>query len=353
MGSKNIQKFYNETDNLYAVVVIPADVDSTLKTTTYSKNAVKSSLTSHIGDCMDKAMSENRVKSFNVPGLKDMIDKCNVEVDVDSIQWNDEGDEERSSALFASILGVGLAMLTYMFVLMYGAMIMNSVVEEKTNRIVEVIVSSCRPIELMLGKIIGVGLVGITQIAIWVVFGLVLSAVLGIGFSALMGVDISTHAAAMSASGDDTMSYVLEVLGTINYVQILVSFTLYFLGGFLLYASLFAAFGSAVDQPSDASQFTTPIMMIMVFALWAGMACMENPDGQLAFWCSMIPFTSPVVMMVRLPYDVPLWELSLSIILLFATALGITVLAARIYRTGILMYGKKIAVKELFKWLKR
>ena len=353
VGSKNIQKFYNETDNLYAVVVIPADVDSTLKTTTYSKNAVKSSLTSHIGDCMDKAMSENRVKSFNVPGLKDMIDKCNVEVDVDSIQWNDEGDEERSSALFASILGVGLAMLTYMFVLMYGAMIMNSVVEEKTNRIVEVIVSSCRPIELMLGKIIGVGLVGITQIAIWVVFGLVLSAVLGIGFSALMGVDISTHAAAMSASGDDTMSYVLEVLGTINYVQILVSFTLYFLGGFLLYASLFAAFGSAVDQPSDASQFTTPIMMIMVFALWAGMACMENPDGQLAFWCSMIPFTSPVVMMVRLPYDVPLWELSLSIILLFATALGITVLAARIYRTGILMYGKKIAVKELFKWLKR
>lgn len=353
VGSKNIKKFYDETENLYAVVVIPADVDSTLKITTYSKNAVKRSLTDYIAETMDKTISDSRMKSYNMPGLKDIIDKCSVEVNVDSIQWNDDGDEERSSALVASILGVALSMLTYMFVLMYGAMIMSSVVEEKTNRIVEVIVSSCKPLELMLGKIIGVGLVGITQIAIWVVFGLLVSALFGIGFSAVMGVDAGTHAAAMTASGDDTMGYVLEILSSINYVQIIVSFVLYFLGGFLLYASLFAAFGSAVDQPSDASQFTTPIMMIMVFALWAGMACMENPDGQLAFWCSMIPFTSPVVMMVRLPYDVPLWELALSIVVLFATAFGITAIAARIYRTGILMYGKKIAVKDIFRWMKR
>lgn len=357
VGSDNIHEFYMNAENLYAVVVIPADVDSVQKVNIYSKNAVKSSLTNLVEECLRSALSDERVKSYGVPGLQQMIDNCRVDVAVDSVKWNDDGDEERSSALFASILGMILAMLTYMFVLMYGAMIMNSVVEEKTNRIVEVIVSSCRPIELMLGKIIGVGLVGLTQIAIWGIFLGIAGSVFGIALGSMAGIgsaaSTADSAAALTAlAGDSEFGEIIEILLSVNYVQLLLCFTLYFLGGFLLYSSLFAAFGSAADQPSDASQFTTPIMMIMVFALWAGIACMENPDGSLAFWCSMIPFTSPIVMMVRLPYDVPLWEISVSIVVLYATALGITALAARIYRTGILMYGKKVALKDIMKWIK-
>ena len=357
VGSKNIHEFYSNADNVYAVLVIPANVDSVPKVNIYSNNAVKNSLTNLVEECLCSALSDERVKSYGVPGLQQMIDNCRVDVAVDSVKWNDEGDEERSSAIFASILGIILAMLTYMFVLMYGAMIMNSVVEEKTNRIVEVIVSSCRPIELMLGKIIGVGLVGFTQIAIWVIFLGVVSSVLGIALGSMAGigsaVSSTDSAAALTAlAGDSEFGEIIEILLSVNYFQLISCFILYFLGGFLLYASLFAAFGSTVDQPSDASQFTTPIMMIMVFALWAGIACMENPDGSLAFWCSIIPFTSPIVMMVRLPYDVPFWELALSIILLFATALAITAIAARIYRTGILMYGKKVSFKDILKWIK-
>ena len=170
VGAANVRDFYTNTENVYAVLVIPANVDSVQRVNIYSKNAVKSSLTSLVEDCLRTALSDERVQSYGVEGLRQMIENCRVNVAVDSVKWTEDGSEERSSATFASILGMVLSLLTYMFVLMYGAMIMSSVVEEKTSRIVEVIVSSCRPIELMLGKIIGVGLVGITQIAIWVVF---------------------------------------------------------------------------------------------------------------------------------------------------------------------------------------
>ena len=258
VGSKNIHEFYSNADNVYAVLVIPANVDSVPKVNIYSNNAVKNSLTNLVEECLCSALSDERVKSYGVPGLQQMIDNCRVDVAVDSVKWNDEGDEERSSAIFASILGIILAMLTYMFVLMYGAMIMNSVVEEKTNRIVEVIVSSCRPIELMLGKIIGVGLVGFTQIAIWVIFLGVVSSVLGIALGSMAGigsaVSSADNAAALTAlAGDSEFGEIIEILLSVNYFQLISCFILYFLGGFLLYASLFAAFGSAVDQPSVAS----------------------------------------------------------------------------------------------------
>ncbi|MGN1246630.1 MAG: ABC transporter permease [Muribaculaceae bacterium] len=360
VGAANVHDFFTNTDNVYAVLVIPANVDSIPRVNIYSNNAVKASLSSHVEECLRTALSDERVQSYGVANLKEMIDNCRVNVTVDSVKWAEDGSEERSSATFASILGMVLSLLTYMFVLMYGAMIMGSVVEEKTSRIIEVIVSSCRPIELMLGKIIGVGLVGITQIAIWAVFLGIGSSVLGIAIGGMAGIDTAAAAeasgdmvAAINAfAGDGELGEIIEIILSVNYVQILTCFVLYFLGGFLLYSSLFAAFGSAADQPSDASQFTTPIMMIMVFALWAGIACAETPDGNLAFWCSMIPFTSPVVMMVRLPYDVPVWEIALSVALLYASALGITVLAARIYRTGILMYGKKVSIKDIIKWIK-
>ena len=255
----------------------------------------------------------------------------------------------------ALAVGLILAFLTYMFVLLYGAMIMNGVIEEKTNRIVEVIVSSCKPFQLMMGKIIGVALVGLTQLAIWVVLMTIVGAIASTVFApAALSAAGSMEGvqAAMEASDNFDMAGLVQMVMSVNYVPILVSFVLYFIGGYLLYASLFAGFGSAVDQASDASQATTPIIMIMVVALYAGMACIENPNGPMAVWCSMIPFTSPVVMMVRLPYDVPLWQLALSIVLLYATAAGCVWVAARIYRTGILLYGKKHSFKEILRWIK-
>ena len=253
VGAANVRDFYNNTENVYAVLVIPANVDSTLRVNIYSNNAVKSTLTSHVEECLRTALSDERVQSYGVEGLRQMIENCRVNVAVDSVKWTEDGSEERSSATFASILGMVLSLLTYMFVLMYGAMIMSSVVEEKTSRIVEVIVSSCRPIELMLGKIIGVGLVGITQIAIWAVFlgigcsifGVAMGSMAGIDATAAAGATTDASAAISALAGDSEFGEILEIILSVNYVQILTCFVLYFLGGFLLYASLFAAFGSA------------------------------------------------------------------------------------------------------------
>ena len=352
----NPHDFYKKADGqLAAVVVIPADVDSTAAVTVYSENTINLALKERIARQLSDTLTRARVASYGVPGLQKMMDDANVSVDLKSVKWNAEGDESQSSTEVALVVGLILAFLTYMFVLLYGAMIMNGVIEEKTNRIVEVIVGSCKPFQLMMGKIIGVALVGLTQLAIWVVIMVVVGGVLSAIFGpAALTATSPDGAAAMAAAADDfDMAAVMQAVSSVNYVYILVSFVFYFIGGYLLYASLFAGFGSAVDQASDASQATTPIIMIMVVALYAGMACIENPGGPMAVWCSMIPFTSPVVMMVRLPYDVPLWQLVLSIVLLYATAAACVWLAASIYRTGILLYGKKHSFKEIMRWIKR
>ena len=237
--------------------------------------------------------------------------------------------------------------------------------QEKTNRIVEVMVSSVKPFELMIGKIVSIGLVGLTQLGIWIIFlvGIFLSA--GAYFSISGGVDPSqmSDMAAMTTtmngvdasqlSGDmGAMAEVQQMLGSINITQLLVSFVFFFIGGYILYASLFAAIGSAVDNESDTQQFMIPITFIIIFALYAGIFSAENPDGPLALWCSMIPFTSPIVMMVRIPFGVSTWELVLSMVILYGSAIGLAWVAGRIYRVGILMYGKKPSYKEMIKWIR-
>lgn len=349
-------EFYKSAGDLSAVVIIPRDVDSTAQVSIYSENTINVGLKNYVERSLSDTLTRARVASYDVPGLQKIINESSVNVDIKSVKWTDKGDETESSTEMAMILGMVLAMLTYMFVLMYGAMIMNGVIEEKTNRIVEVIVSSCKPFELMMGKIIGVGLVGLTQMAVWVVIMGGISMVAGslFGVSAIADPTSAITAAQAGLETDgDTMAKIMSAIMGVDYGRILTCFVLYFVGGYLLYAALFAAFGSAVDQASDASQFTTPIILIMVVALYAGIACVENPNGPMAMWCSMIPFTSPIVMMVRLPYDVPLWQLALSIVLLFATAAAMVWLAARIYRTGILLYGKKTSFKEILRWMKR
>lgn len=359
----NAREFYkNAGESIDAVMVIPANVLDDQQATIYSENTIDQGTISMLTNCLSDTLARAKIASFNDPDLESKIEQSQVSAQVKSIKWNEEGDEQEQSAQFASVLGMILSFLTYTFVLSYGAMIMNSVVEEKTNRIVEVIVSSCRPMELMMGKIIGVGLVGLTQFAIWVVLlgigylvlGLVAGGAMAVSNPEAITAGMNLPGGTEMASGmvDSTMSEVMTVLASINWLSLLGNFVIYFIGGYLLYASLFAGFGSAVDQASDSSQFTMPIILIMIIALYAGIACIENPSGPMAVWCSIIPFTSPVVMMVRLPFDVPWWQLLLSIVLLYATAFACIWISARIYRTGILLYGKKRTFKEVLKWVK-
>lgn len=321
-----------------ALVVIPANVLDSAKVNIYSKSTVNMALVDHVTDCLNDTLTSVKLATMGVPDLDKIVREAQVDIDVNSVKLADDGSESESSTTAAMLLGMVLSLITYMFVLTYGAMIMNSVIEEKTNRIVEVIVSSCKPFQLMMGKIIGVALVGLTQFLIWAVIISGLAVGLGIG---------------LADSGP--MSEVSNLVGmvqSVNLVGTLVCFVIYFLGGYLLYAALFAGFGSAVDQASDASQFTTPIIIVMIVALYAGLGCMENPNGTFALWCSMIPFTSPIVMMVRLPYDVPFWQIAVSVVALYATATAIIWLSARIYRIGILRYGKKFTLKEILTWIK-
>ena len=351
---KDFYKHDGERPDAY--VVIPSDVLESQQATIYCENSIDSRTINYVTKCLNDTLMRAKIASIGDPDLETKIEESQVDARVTSIKVDENGEEQEQSAKVASILGMILSFLTYTFVLSYGAMIMNSVVEEKTNRIVEVIVSSCKPMELMMGKIIGVGLVGLTQFAIWVLLLGIGGSVLGMFGMASAGAtpDVGAMTAGMeasAASGSD-ISSIMSSIGSIPWFSLLGNFVIYFIGGYLLYASLFAGFGSAVDQASDSSQFTLPIIIIMMIALYAGIACIDNPSGPMAVWCSIIPFTSPVVMMVRLPFDVPWWQMLLSIVLLYGTAILCIWISARIYRTGILLYGKKRKFKEIIKWIK-
>lgn len=351
-------EFYkNTSSSIDAVMVIPSNVMETKQVELFSEKTLDESTIRYLNKCLDDTLSQAVIASFNDPNFASKVEQSRVDSSIKFKKWDENGEEQEQSAMIASFIGLGLTFFTMFFLMTYGAMIMNSVVEEKTNRIVEVIVSSCRPMELMMGKIIGVGLVGLTQIAIWVVLLSVAGTVLGMVGMATAGAagDVGAITAGMNVpqgAVDSELAGVLKALAGINWFSLIGSFIIYFIGGYLLYASLFAGFSSAVDQASDSSQFTTPIILIMMVAFYAGFACIQNPHGPMAVWCSIIPFTSPIVMMVRLPFDVPWWQLLLSIVLLYATALGCIWISSRIYRTGILLYGKKRSFKEVLRWIK-
>ena len=360
----NMREKFEDSDTsddspYYAIVVIPATLDSTLQVDVFSSSPTRSSLREEIENQLSEAVTDARVASYNIPELDKIIKDSQAEVTVRTSTWSDDGETSVTSDGLMSAIGLALAFLTYMFVLTYGAMIMSSVVEDKVNRIVEVIVSSCKPIELMLGKILGVALVGLTQVAIWAVLigvGLLILSGLGVAGSIASGspapLDAATVGAAADMAADSELGEMIQAVLGVKWLQLLGIFIVYFIGGYLLYASLFAAFGSAVDQQSDANQFMTPLMMVIVFSLIIGQTCIQNPDGTLGVVCSIIPCTSPIVMMVRLPYDVPLWEMLTSIVVLYGTAAFFTWLSARIYRRGILMYGHKSTFADLWRWVK-
>ena len=356
----------DESTMPYAYVIIKDNLlDNPQGMTIYSQKQITSSCELNIISQMEDYLKDEKLLSYNIPDIKRIIDESNINLQVDTIRLEEDGAETQTSTEFVTIIGMVMTLVIYMFLMLYGGQVMSSVMQEKTNRIVEVMVSSVKPFELMIGKIVSIGLVGLTQLGIWIIFlvGIFLSA--GAYFSFSGGVDpaqMSDMAAmtttmngvdATQLAGDmGAMAEVQQMLGSINITQLLVSFVFFFIGGYILYASLFAAIGSAVDNESDTQQFMIPITFIIIFALYAGIFSAENPDGPLALWCSMIPFTSPIVMMVRIPFGVSTWELVLSMVILYGSAIGLAWVAGRIYRVGILMYGKKPSYKEMIKWIR-
>ena len=279
-----------------------------------------------------------------------------VDIDSETITISETGDETNSSSAGAMILAGVMGLILYVTLLLYGSQVMNGVIEEKSNRIIEVIISSVKPYQLMLGKIIGVGLVGLTQFVLWIVLTIGLTQFTGKIYAskAKAAVEFSQQKASVDvdkAMQDSPMGEVTKVLESTNIPLILLSFLFYFFVGYLLYSSLFAAIGSAVESPTEAQQFTFIVMIPIILSFLLAQYTMQDPDSTIAFWASMIPFTSPINMMVRLPYGVPVWELAVSMALLVLGFLACSWLSARIYRVGILMYGKKVTWKELAKWL--
>jgi len=286
----------------------------------------------------------------------------NTQVDVDSetITVSTDGQEKSSSSGGAMILAGIMGLVLYSTILLYGSQVMNGVIEEKSSRIIEVIISSVKPYQLLLGKIIGIGLVGLTQFLLWIVLTIGLTQITSTFFvgetkttaSQIKQLDQGTQASVITKNeADSPMSEVTKVLESTNIPLVLASFLFYFFVGYMLYSSLFAAIGSAVESAADAQQFTFIVMIPIIVSFLMAQYTMQDPDSNIAFWASMIPFTSPINMMVRLPYGVATWELVLSMTLLVIGFLGFSWLSARIYRVGILMYGKKVTWKELGKWV--
>lgn len=325
----------------------------------YSRKEVSADLLALVQNTLTERVRADKLKAYNVAGLQDIINDVQASIIASTRKWSADGSDRESSTAVAIGAGFLFTFLIYMFVMAYGAMVMQSVLEEKTGRIVELMVSSVKPFQLMMGKIIGIALVGFLQLAIWGVMlaallfaaGLIFGATPSMGTHMPPGTDTAAIAAgqAMPATGAQE---VMSALTGLPYVELAVMFVLYFVGGYLLYASFFAAAGASVSQQEDASQFTMPLILLMLFGLYAAMYSVENTDGPLAFWASMFPLTSPIVMMVRIPFGVPLWQELLSLALLFGTALLFVWLGAKIYRVGILMYGKKPSLKEIARWVR-
>lgn len=322
----------------------------------YSMKQLPMSLTSHIRSQMKQVVEHQKLLAS---GIDPAIVKASAtSINLQSIKMSEKDGEQKSFGEFELILGLFLALVIYVVIFIFGSQVMRGVIEEKTNRIVEVIISSVKPFELMMGKIIGVALVGLTQFLLWGVFTLAIYSVASAFlptqdvFSAGTVMTEQIAEASATAEGSGMLQEVFEVIDSINFKDILWCFLFYFIGGYFLYSAMFAAIGAAVDNETDTQQFATPITLILVLPMVCSSIIANAPDSSIALWLSMIPFTAPVGMMLRIPFGVPIWQIAVSVTLLFATFILFTWLASKVYRTGILMYGKKVSWKEIFKWIK-
>ena len=319
-----------------------------------SSMAVERTITSQ----MEEIIKDEKLKQYNIENINEILRNVETTVTLQTFRTDSDNEESTSSSSMVSYaIGTLLSLVLYMFLLMYGQMVMTSIIEEKNNRVLEVMVSSVKPTQLMVGKILGIGSVAVTQIAIW---GVLISSAVGILLPMLLPADIMAQATALNAGTLDSSASnvdadllgVIAAAGNVAYiVKLFALMAAFLLGGFLFYASMFAAIGSAVDNIQDASQLQTAAIMPIIIALVISMSVATDPNSPLAFWTSLLPFTSPMIMMMRIPFGIATWEIALSLGILYISIIGMIWIAAKIYRVGIFMYGKKPSLKELIRWI--
>ena len=340
----------------YGYLVVGKDImadprDLQLYTYESATIGVENNITSQVR----RIIEAEKLKAYDIEDLPRIMQEVKTDVALQSFQIDATGREKQSSSMLSMIASYFFGFMIYMFVLLYGAMVMQGVIEEKSSKVLEIMVSSVRPFELMLGKIMGIAAVAVTQFAIW----MVLIFVLGTAAVHYFAGDMLAQGAMMAGPIPEGMENIdPEALAALRgatdptfLIKLFGGFVVYFIGGYLLYAAMFAAVGSAVDNVQDSSQLQLPITIPLILALFVMINVMREPNSSMAFWFSMIPFTSPIIMMARLPYGVPTWELVTSAVILYASFIFMVWLAGKIYRVGIFMYGKKPSFRELYKWI--
>lgn len=361
-----------EESGYYALLFIPANILASNSSLIYSTRQTSIEISEYLKRSMESEIEDLKLAQHEIEDLERILAEVETSINVKNIKWTKDGKTQETNT--GVVMGVGYlgGMLIFFFIFFFGSQVMRGVIEEKVSRIIEVIVSSVKPFQLMMGKIIGVGLVGLTQFLIW----MVLSAVLVTGLKAAFFPELTQspteqvvasdlfdqganaenlsngNAEILAAEDMDIAQEIFASLKSINAGIMIASFLFFFIFGYLLYASMFAVIGSAVDNETDTQQLIFPVILPLILGIYVMISAINNPDNALSFWFSIIPFTSPVVMMVRIPFGVPWWQLALSGSLLIATFLGMTWVAGKVYRTGILMYGKKVSYKEIWKWLR-
>lgn len=344
-------------DSVYdAVLYIPAEVlNGSKNISLYTSGASSMNLEKELTDQVNEIIETLRLKNYNIENLDKIMSEVQSNVGLSSYRTDAESQQESSTAV-SYLLGVVLTLLLYMCLIIYGQMVMTSIIEEKNNRVLEIVVSSVKPTQLMLGKICGIGLVAVTQIVIWGVLITLMSAFL---LPAILPSSILADVAAMNAGTVDVASMstdaellgAIAMIGNVGYViQLFALLILFLVGGFMLYSAVYAAVGSAVDNIQDAGQLQSVIIVPIILGIMFGMMAANDPNSQLSVVMSIIPFTSPMVMMARIPFGIPGWEVAVSLVVLYASFFVLVWLAAKIYRVGIFMYGKKPTLSELIKW---
>ena len=337
---------YGAESDAFGVLYIGSVVDARDSVQLITNSSSSMMLEENISGQISSIVEQEKLLAYNIENLDQILASIETRIKLSTFVNNGTGEEESmesTSSDMSYILGIVLGMLLYMIIIIYGQMVLTSVVEEKASRVIDVMVTSATPFQLMMGKILGIAAVAVTQIAIWA--ALVISASKFL-LPALMPADAAT-------SGDAMLTAILGTIGDAGYLAMIFTYMLLFiLGGFLLYASLYAASGSAVDSVQDGQQFNSIIMMPIIISIIVMMSVFNDPNSPLAVWSSMIPFTSPIVMMARIPFGIPTWEIILSLVLLYATFLFTTWLAAKIFRVGIFMHGKRPSWSELWQWVR-
>ncbi|GGC28627.1 ABC transporter permease [Parapedobacter defluvii] len=341
------------------LLMIPSDVATTSRVELLAKETANLSIQNDVSRQLENVL---RDIAFADAGIdRTTVENIRPHINLSAKEITEEGERD-SSAGAAMGISMSLSILIYICLFLYGSQVMRGIIEEKTSRIVEVIISSVKPFQLMMGKIIGIGLVGLTQFILWIVLSTALMGIASVGMADGQHIKAQIEAQ-QSPSGSEVQQVtqpqmgmfgtIKQELGKVDFQTIITTFLLYFLGGYLLYSALFAAVGSAVDSETETQQFMFPITIPLLFTYILSFGVLVNdPNGPLAFWLSMIPFTSPIAMLVRIPFGVPMWQIGLSLVLLVGGFILTTWVAARIYRIGILMYGKKASYKELAKWIR-